>query len=568
MLRSSEKKLGELMVESGIITADQLAQAQKEQKSTGEEISQILVRLGFVAKANILRCLAEQLEVPFLDLNDYRIDPKAVNSLSKETAYNLKVIPVFQIGNVLTLAMTDPRDVTVIDRVRAETGLEIEPAVSSETEIRAALEQYYGPSTVFDQSIDEVIQKIQEEKPAEEVSERQAEKLKELAEEAPVVKLVNLIISQAIRDRASDIHIEPEEDTLRVRYRIDGVLHEAFLPPKNLQAAITSRIKILAEMDIAESRVPQDGRFQAKIDDYEVDIRASTLPTVYGENVVLRILDKTSVLIGLEDMGLTHELLEKLKKILASAYGIILVTGPTGSGKTTTLYSALQSLNTLEKNIITIEDPVEYRLKLIRQAQVNPKAGMIFASGLRSILRQDPDIIMVGEIRDSETAKIAVQAALTGHLVLSTLHTNDAPGALTRLTEMGVEPFLTASATVGVIAQRLVRKICPKCKQGYTPTENFVRELGIAANGKKLSFYRGAGCSACKRTGYKGRLGIYEIMTMDEEIRELTLSAAPSDQIKKAALRNGMKTLRQDGLLKALKGVTTVEEVLRATNLD
>ncbi|RMD85832.1 MAG: type II/IV secretion system protein, partial [Calditrichaeota bacterium] len=413
---------------------------------------------------------------------------------------------------------------------------------------------------------DEVIQNIEEEKPDEE-EQTSAEKLKQLSAEAPVVKLVNLIIAQAILDKASDIHIEPEEKSLRVRYRIDGILHEAFNPPKHLQAAIISRIKILSDLDIAESRVPQDGRFQVSLNGREVDLRVSTLPTVHGENVVLRILDKSSLMIDLEELGFSEDSLKQFKSLLASSYGIILVSGPTGSGKTTTLYSALQSINTPDKNIVTIEDPVEYRLKMIRQSQVNVKAGLTFASGLRAILRQDPDIVMVGEIRDSETAKIAVEAALTGHLVLSTIHTNDAPGGLTRLTEMGVEPFLTASATVGVVAQRLVRRICENCKEPYKPSPAILEELGISQE-KERRFYRGVGCEECKNTGYKGRMGIYEIMSMDETLRELTLKQASSDQIKKVAIQHGMRTLRQDGLFKAIQGITTLEEVIRVTNVD
>jgi len=569
MLKATDQRLGDYLLEAGILTLEQLDRVLREQKATGEDLGAAVVRLGYATKEQVLQALAEALEIPYLNLTEYSIDPKAIEVLSKEVAYKCRVVPVFKIGNVVTVAMVDPRDVTVMDQIRRETGLEVEPAVSSESDILQALEQYYGPSTVLDHSIDEVIQVLQEQKPDSVEEQKKAEELQAIAEEAPVIKLVNLILSQAIRDRASDIHIEPESDSLRVRYRIDGVLHEAFSPPKSQQAAIISRIKILSEMDIAESRMPQDGRFQASVDGQEVDIRVSTLPTVYGENVVMRILDKSSLHINLEDLGFSEDALARFKSILSSSYGIILVTGPTGSGKTTTLYSALHSVNSLEKNIITIEDPVEYRLKLVRQSQVNPKAGLTFASGLRAILRQDPDIIMVGEIRDSETAKIAVQAALTGHLVLSTLHTNDAPGALTRLIEMGVEPFLIASATVGVVAQRLVRKICSRCRVEYTPSESLLRELRIARNGNRpLSFHRGEGCTHCKKTGYKGRIGIYEIMTLTEEIRELALRQASTDQIKQAALKSGMRTLRHDGLVKALRGITTIEEVLRVTNLD
>jgi type IV pilus assembly protein PilB len=568
MLRQTDDKLGEYLVENGVVTASQLEAAIRDHLSTGDSLLQVLVKKGYAPQDKVLRAFANMLELPYLELTDYSIEEDAARLISKETAFKHRVLPVFRIGNVLTLAMSDPGDVTVIDLVRRETGMEIEPAVSSEEEILATLEQHFGPAGNYDSSISEVIDQIEEEEQEEESESTAPDQLAKMAEDAPVIKLVNLIVAQAIRDGASDIHIEPEENLLRVRNRIDGVLHEAFSPPKKLQAAITSRIKILSNLDIAETRVPQDGRFQIKFDRREVDIRVSTLPTVYGENIVMRILDKGSLLINLEDLGLVDDLLPRFKNLLTSAYGIILVTGPTGSGKTTTLYSALQSMNTPDKNIITIEDPVEYRLPLIRQSQVNHKAGLTFATGLRSILRQDPDIVMVGEIRDSETAKTAVEAALTGHLVLSTLHTNDAPGALPRLTEMGVEPFLVASATIGVIAQRLVRRLCEKCKEAYRPKRVMLEELGFNPSEREWVFYRGKGCQHCKQTGYKGRLGIYEIMTVSEEIRELTTRGESSDKIKKAALRAGMRPLRHDGFMKALRGWTSVEEVVRVTNLD
>ncbi|RMD97766.1 MAG: type IV-A pilus assembly ATPase PilB [Calditrichaeota bacterium] len=568
MLKKNDKKLAEILIANQVLTPRELEQAERERSTTGEDLASHLIRRGLAKSKDVLRCVADQLELPYIELSDYSIDPEALALLPKEIAYKCHAIPIFRIGNVLTVAMTDPGDVSVIDTFRRTTHMEIEPIISSPEDIEAALEEHYGPMEVLDGSITEMIQKIQDEQPQEQEEEQQAEKLKQIAEDAPVIKLVNLIIAQAIRDGASDIHINPEEDHLRVRYRTDGVLYEAFSPPKNLQAAITSRIKILAELDIAESRIPQDGRFQAKFEGKTVDLRVSTLPTVYGENIVMRLLDKSSLMLNLEDLGLEEKMLKRLKGILSSSYGIILVTGPTGSGKTTTLYSCLNTMNTPDKNIITVEDPVEYRLKLIRQAQVNPKAGLTFAAGLRSILRQDPDIIMVGEIRDSETAKIAVEAALTGHLVLSTLHTNDAPGAINRLIEMGVEPFLVASATIGVIAQRLVRKICPKCKRSFKPPREYLLDLGFNPDRRNWVFYRGEGCQNCKDTGYRGRVGIYEIMTMNEELRTLCLKHASSDEIKRAAIKHGMRTLRQDGFLKALQGITTIEEVIRATNVD
>ena len=568
LLKTSSHKLLEHLAERGLIREQQTEQILREYHDSGEPLTRLIQRLGQVPEDDVLQAVAEVFEIPYVKLSEYAIDPDALDLVPAELARDLRVIPLFRIGDVLTVAMAEPGDVTIIDRLHVLTDLEIEPAVASESDILTAIEEHYGLPTVIDDSLDQVLQEIVEEQPESEHEESPAEQLKAIAEEAPVIKLVNLVIAQAIRDRASDIHIEPEEKHLRVRYRIDGMLHEAFQPPKNLQAAITSRIKILAQMDIAETRVPQDGRFQVRLDNKEIDIRVSTLPTVHGENIVMRILDKSSLRFGLEELGFLPDTLEKVKQMLSSSYGIILVTGPTGSGKTTTLYSALQSINTIDKNIITIEDPVEYRLPLVRQSQVNPKAGMTFAAGLRSILRQDPDVVMVGEIRDSETAQIAVQAALTGHLVLSTLHTNDAPGAITRLTEMGVEPFLTASATIGVIAQRLVRKLCSKCRAPYQPSAEVLKRFHIKPKGGSLTFYRAEGCSQCKNTGYKGRIGIYEVMVMDDQLRELTLKRASAEELRKVAIRSGMRTLRQDGLLKVAKGITTLEEVARVTNLE
>ncbi|KAA3618219.1 MAG: type II secretion system protein GspE [Calditrichaeota bacterium] len=567
MLKQNDEKLGDILIDHGYITFEDLEKAFQEHNSTKEDLAALILRRGYAQTEDVLRCVAEQLEIPYLELEDYEIEKEATAYLPKEMAYQFRVIPIFKIGNVLTVAMSNAADVAVTDTLRRTTKLEIEPAISPAEDIKNALIEIYGPSEVIDTSYDEVIEKIQAEQPQHD-EEKNTESLKQAAEDAPVIKLVNLIIGQAISNGASDIHISPEEDKLMVRYRIDGILREAFTPPKNLQAAIISRLKILSEMDIAETRVPQDGRCQASFNGNVVDLRVSTLPTVYGENIVCRILDKSSLMINLEELGFGEENLANLKNALSSSYGILLVTGPTGSGKTTTLYSCLNKINTPDKNIITIEDPVEYRLPLIRQAQVNTKAKMTFAAGLRSILRQDPDIVMVGEIRDSETAKIAVEAALTGHLVLSTLHTNDAPGAVTRLIEMGVEPFLVASATIGVLAQRLVRKICPKCKYAYTPTTDLLNELGFNPAKRNWVFYKGKGCKQCNNMGYKGRMGIYEILLFNEEVRTLCLQSATSDEIKKASIRNGMRTLRQDGFVKVLKGITTIEEVMRATNVD
>ncbi len=567
MLKKKIKKLGEILLDHNVITPEQLQQALVEQKINHSELGQILLKHNYITEADLAIALSEQLEIPYLELDDYEIDEEATRLIPNEIAHHHVVIPVFLIDKVLTVALANPQDVTATDTLRRISKKQIEPVLATEKDILASIEQYYGTSVKISNSMDEVIQTLEAE--SEESKEEKApeEALRQLAEDQPVVKLVNMILAQAIRDRASDIHINPEEDLLRVRFRIDGILHEIFTPPKNLQAAVISRLKILAEIDIAENRIPQDGRFRILLDNREIDLRVSTLPTAYGENVVLRLLDKSSVLLDMKDLGFSSDNLAKIKDMLSNSYGIILVTGPTGSGKTTTLYTGLNYLNTIEKNIITVEDPIEYRLKMIRQSQVNTKSGMTFASGLRSILRQDPDIIMVGEIRDGETANIALQAALTGHLVLSTLHTNDAVGALSRMQEMGIEPFLLATAAVGVIAQRLVREICAKCKEECKISQHLMNRFGLNRD-KDYVFYHGKGCNSCKGTGYRCRLGIYEILKMDDKIKEMVIANCSAEKIKSFALKNGMKTLKHDGILKALKGYTTIEEVLRVTNID
>ncbi len=559
--------IGEILIGKNIISPDQLHQALEEQKITQNELGQILLKLDYITEQDLAVALSEQLEIPFIALEDYEIDEDSLKFLPVEIAQQFSVMPLFTIDGVLTVVMANPLNITAIDAIRSASGKQVEPAISTPKEIQIAIEQFYGSTAQITSSMDEVLQTLEAESADVEEESQPEEDLRQLAEDQPVVKLVNMILAQAIRDHASDIHIEPEEDIVRVRFRIDGILHEIFTPPKHLQAAIISRLKILAEMDIAEHRIPQDGRFRIRLDNREIDLRVSTLPTAYGENVVMRLLDKSSILMNIKDLGFTNENYATMEEILSSSYGIILVTGPTGSGKTTTLYSGLNYLNSIEKNIITVEDPIEYRLKMIRQSQVNPKAGMTFASGLRSILRQDPDIIMVGEIRDSETANIALQAALTGHLVLSTLHTNDAVGALSRMQEMGVEPFLLASAAVGVIAQRLVRKICDRCKEKYKPGRHLLQRLGMNPD-KVYTFYRGKGCVACKETGYRGRQGIYEILKVDDKIKEMVIANFSEDKIKAFAIKNGMRILKHDGILNVLQGKTTIEEVMRVINID
>ena len=554
------KTLGEFLLENKIISGAQLQTAHLESDKTGEVLSHVLVRLGLVPEDKILDYYKEQCNIPRADLKT--IDPQAVPLISEKTARKYHLIPVTKKENKLILAMADPLNVIILDEIKLRTGMNLEVNVAPDSEISQAINQFYKLSKSFTevlQTIDLKSVKVAEE-------EIELKKLQSLAEEAPIIKLVDTFITQAYHDRASDLHIEPDENILRVRHRVDGILYDVATLPKYLQPAIISRTKIMSDLNIAVKRAPQDGRFQIDIEGSPIDVRVSTFPTIYGENVVMRLLDVRSVLIGLEELGFSENDLERFKARLRSPYGIILVTGPTGSGKTTTLYSALNLLNSPKKNIMTVEDPVEYHLFGIRQAQVNPKAGLTFTSGLRSILRQDPDIIMVGEIRDLETAEIAVHAALTGHLVLSTLHTNDAASALTRLIDMGVEPFLISSSIIGIVAQRLVRQICPSCKTPYKPNPQMLKELSLAKSG--ATFHTGKGCNVCKGIGFKGRIGIFELLIMDEHIKEMVTTKTSSSAIKKAAEAAGMKSLRENGIEKASKGITSLDEVLQATMIE
>ena len=540
-------------MEQGYITSAQLEEALEEQKITGEKLGEIMIRKGWISQEVLNQALANQAGVSTFDLSTYIIDPEVIKLIPEEVATKYKVVPVFRIDNTLTVAMVDPNNVFVIDELSRITGCIIEPVLADEIAIRKAHDQYYGGAG----TIQEIISSIDKEKLAE------GEKL---GEEAPIVKLVNMLIVEAVQSNASDIHIEPEEKFMGVRYRIDGILRRRTFLPKDLQPAVISRLKIMSGLDIAEKRIPQDGRIIMKVANKDIDFRVSTCPTVHGENIVLRILDKSSVNIGLEKLGFPPRELELFKELIFQPYGIILVTGPTGSGKTTTLYSALQKINREEVNIMTVEDPVEYQFPRIRQVQVNVKAGLTFASALRSFLRQDPDVIMVGEIRDLETAEIAVQAALTGHLVLSTLHTNDSPSAFTRLIDMGVEPFLVSSSLLGVLAQRLVRKVCSKCKEEYTPSSALIKDLGLEGKvSESIKFVKGRGCKLCNSSGYKGRIGIFELLKVTPKIQELVLSRASADDIGKVAHQEGMRSLREAAIDKLLEGVTTPEEVMRVT---
>ncbi|OLC28310.1 MAG: type II secretion system protein GspE [Armatimonadetes bacterium 13_1_40CM_64_14] len=551
-----------------MVTREQLDKAIQTQHRSGGHLGRILVEQGALTEQNLAKVLSIQWGLPYVQLGSIEIDPDVVKAIPQHIAHRHKVLAIEKTKRKLKLAIADPLNVVAFDDVRLVTGLELEQVVAAEEDIMAAISRYYTGGVDLEEAMRQAATTdidIADEK-TEDIS---VQELRTLTEEAPVVRLVNLIISQAIGDSASDIHMEPHRRSVQVRYRVDGLLHDVMTPPKQLQAAIVSRIKIMANLDIAERRIPQDGRIHVVIENKEYDLRVSTLPTVFGEKVVMRILDQSSTRLGLGKLGFTPATLELWEGMAAKPYGMILVSGPTGSGKTTTLYSTLYKINTTDKNIITVEDPVEYQLPRVNQVQVNPKAGLTFANGLRSFLRQDPDIIMVGEIRDKETAEIAIQASLTGHLVLSTIHTNDAPSAATRLVDMGVEPFLISSSVLGVLAQRLARTICTNCRESYAPPVEALHRLGLKPEqGEEILFYRGKGCDRCKGTGYKGRYGIFELMPMGETIRELVLKGASADQIRQQAIAEGMKTLADDGILKVLEGATTIDELLRVVYVD
>ena len=547
----------DLLLKQNLITQVQVEKAKDEVKRTGMKLEMALEKLGFITEEDIAEARANALGFLYMNLEDYVIDAELTKLIPENVASRYKAVPLFKIMDTLTVAMADPSDIQALDHIRRISKVDnVDPVLVSSRSIEKVLDFYYGQGN----SVEEIVKAIESKKLLADKGT-----LSEVAEEPPIIKLVNILISEAVKDRVSDIHIEPEMDVLRVRYRIDGILHEVHSLPKKLQSAVVSRIKILAEMDIAESRRPQDGKIRVKLENKDLDIRVSTFPTVHGENVVMRLLDRSSILLGLKDLGFTKENLDIFSRLILQPNGIILITGPTGSGKTTTLYSALSTISSMEKNIITIEDPVEYELPLIRQTQVNPKADITFANGLRSILRQDPDVIMVGEIRDKETAEVAIQASLTGHLVFSTLHTNDAPSSLTRLIDMGLEPFLISSSLILIVAQRLVRQICPKCKEEYSPTPAALQDLGLDA---KTKFFRGKGCPACKNTGFLGRIGIFEVLVLNETIRKMVEERDSADVIKKKAIELGMKSLREDGLEKARLGLTTIEEILRVTETE
>jgi len=568
-------RLGEILVKENLITQDQLKQALDYQKQHSGRLGTCLVKLGFITDDEVTAVLSRQYGVPSINLKFYEVDPAVVKLIPQETAVRYQIVPLSRVGSTLTIAMTDPTNVFAMDDIKFMTGFNVEPVVASESAIGEAISKFYGEVQSV-QELDRVMKDLAGDETdlelAAEEQEMDLASLEKAAEEAPIIKLVNLILTDALKRGASDIHIEPYEKEFRVRFRIDGILQMVMQPPLKLKDAITSRLKIMSKLDISEKRLPQDGRimikFQKEGRKKELDFRVSTVPTLFGEKIVMRLLDKENLRLDMTKLGFEQESLDKFEKAILKPYGMVLVTGPTGSGKTNTLYSSIARLNTLETNIMTAEDPVEFQLPGINQVQMKEQIGLNFAAALRAFLRQDPNIILVGEIRDFETAEIAVKAALTGHLVLSTLHTNDAPATVSRLMNMGIEPFLVATSVHLICAQRLVRRICAGCKTELDVPQQTLLDAGYTPEEVKTTkVYHGKGCATCNGSGYKGRAGLYEVMEITDELRELILVGASALELKKKAIETGMITLRRSGLIKCALGVTTMEETLRETVL-
>ena len=559
-----QDRMKQILVNEGVITKEKLGVAELEAQREKEPMRKTLIKLGFVTEEQIIRLIEEKMNIPHVDIKNYTLDRKVLELIPEKIARRYEIIPLFKIENVLTVAMSDPFNIVSLDDMSAITGYKVEPVVASQESIKAAIDQWYGIGNAQETLIEELIDDIET---AKEIAEQEARGITEIhlkkeALEPPIVKMVNSFIVQAILEGASDIHLEPKKDYMTIRFRIDGFLYNRHQILASLAAPVTARIKIMSGMDISNRRIPQDGRVNLTIRDRKINIRTSTFPSMYGENVVLRILDKTRGTPKLSELGSSDKDLNAIKKLIRATKGIILATGPTGCGKTTTIYSAINDLNKANKNIMTIEDPIEYEIEGIVQSQINLKAGVTFAYSFRSILRQDPDIIYVGEIRDLETAEIAVRAALTGHLVLSTIHTNDAVGALARLVNIGVDPSLVASVVNCSFAQRLVRRVCKRCAQEIQPDVSLLKRYGIPP---EIKYYKGKGCNFCLGSGYLGRIGIYEILIIDRDIRRLITNRASEDEIIKTAREKGMKTLLEDGLLKVTQGITTLDEILRVT---
>ena len=550
------KQLGQILLEQGLISEEHLQRALEEHRNTPKSLGRVLIDLGYIKERDLVRALAEQVGLAFVDLTEYRIDAAATALLPEALCRRYRALPIGEEDGKLLVAMSDPANVYALDDIRTITGREVRPVVATANDVEQSIQKFSGMSEQVEALATEA---------ADALDTEAGITVEAAVEDAPIVKLVQAIMTQAAADRASDVHIEPTETDVRVRFRVDGVLHEVMHSPKSIQGGLISRLKVMGDLNIAEKRIPQDGRVSLRVNNRSLDLRLATLPTVHGEKIVIRILDKTNALLHLSELGFLPQAFESYERSFRKPYGAILVTGPTGSGKSTTLYATLNIVNSIDRHIVTVEDPVEYRLPGVNQIQVNPKAGLTFASALRSILRADPDIILIGEIRDRETAMIAVESALTGHLVLSSLHTNDAPSAITRLIEMQVETFLVGSAIDCVVAQRLARKLCEKCKQAYAPEQRELIEAGFAESRvPDLGlFFRPSGCQSCSNTGYRGRIGLYEVMPMTEEIERLTVERASSETVKRVAIEQGMYTLRDDGLHKAASGMTSIEEIAR-----
>ncbi len=555
------KKIGDFLLEKGFITTEQLEEALQKQKASGRRLGDTLVDLGHITEEQLSESMSERLSIPKVTLESLVIDPQIIQTVPVQIARRYTIIPAFSIGNTLTLAMADPLNIIAIDEIKYLTGMNVQRAIATATEIRGAIDKYYSIADSLNQILgDELNENQPEVVSADDIS---------ASSDSPIIKLVNLIITKAVKDNASDIHIEPEENRTRIRYRVHGVMREEAAPPKSMQNELVSRIKIASNLDVSEKRLPQDGRFMIKIDGATIDLRVSTLPTIHGEKVVIRILDRRNLLLSFHQLGMNRKIEERWKDNITQSEGLVLISGPTSSGKTSTLYTTLQEINTVEKNTVTIEDPVEYSLPLIIQIQINEKAGLTFPSVLRSILRQNPDTIMIGEIRDTETARLAVRSALTGHLVFSTIHTNDAPSAISRLTDMGVEKYLVASSIRGVLAQRLVRANCPDCKVPYMPTDLELSRAGLVDLAEELQFTKGKGCRKCNDTGFKGRTGIYEFLEITPKIAELIVEEGSLSQLKNEARRNGYIPLFEMGLEKLAEGTICLEELLKeTTNID
>jgi len=569
MARLVRMSLGELLLKEKFVSEDDLKKARQYQQQHGGNLADILVKLGLITEEQLVIGLAKQVGIPHVKLSNYKLDPEVMETLPEEVIRKEKVIPLAKSGNSLTVATADPLNVLLIDSLRARTGYNIQTIAATPSEIEKVIADYF--SAKAEKSITNLIQQSRGEDNLTVVEEEETVNLDSLlqeAEQAPIIKMVNMILSRAIRERASDIHIEPFERKLQVRYRIDGILYSVMNLPKKVQNAIISRVKILSEMDIAERRLPQDGRFRVRAYNRDIDFRVSTIPTRFGEKIALRLLDKAQLTgLTIDKLGLEEDVLKKYQKAIKQPYGMIILTGPTSSGKSTSLHAAIKALNTPDRNIITIEDPVEYEQEGINQVQVNEEIGLTFARALRAFLRQDPDIIMLGEMRDLETADIGIKAALTGHLLFTTLHTNDAAGAVTRLLNMGIEPFLIAGSLIFVGAQRLMRKVCKECAEAYHPSQELLEELEIEKNPKDVVFYRAKGCDACNNTGYRGRMAVMEALEVDDDIKDLIIKRASEVEIKKVALEKGMVPLKKNALAKVIKGESTLEELGRIVGI-